>query len=364
MTERERQIYEKISDEPSISQGELAKALGIARSSVAVHISNLQKKGYILGKGYIVRRGDYVVGVGAANIDLHAKSREAVVLRDSNPSIMRISAGGVSRNVCENLARLGADARLITAVGDEPLGSRIRADSELAGVDMSNIYTVEGGMSSTYISILDETGDMAAAFSDMRVLEQLPEWFLRQKTPLINGARLVTCDPSLPRARMEQLLDIAKVPVYLDPVSTSYARCVKDIIGRFDTVKPNLLEAEILSGMKITSQDDLAKACEILIGRGVRRVFVSLGADGCFYMDADKKQIRRRLKPPEKIANATGGGDAFMAGVIFMSLRGASAEDTVEFALAAGTAAVMSPDTINPDISEKYVNKILTEYKL
>ena len=51
MTQRERQILSLIEANPMISQQELADQLQITRSSVAVHISNLQKKGYIVGKG-------------------------------------------------------------------------------------------------------------------------------------------------------------------------------------------------------------------------------------------------------------------------------------------------------------------------
>ena len=52
MTQRERQILALIAANPMISQQELADTLNITRSSVAVHISNLLKKGYIAGKGY------------------------------------------------------------------------------------------------------------------------------------------------------------------------------------------------------------------------------------------------------------------------------------------------------------------------
>ena len=55
MTQREAQILQWIQENPLISQQELADRAGITRSSVAVHISNLMKKGYIDGKGYIVR---------------------------------------------------------------------------------------------------------------------------------------------------------------------------------------------------------------------------------------------------------------------------------------------------------------------
>ena len=54
MTQRERQILQWIEENPMISQEELAQKAGISRSSIAVHISNLMKKGYIAGKGYVL----------------------------------------------------------------------------------------------------------------------------------------------------------------------------------------------------------------------------------------------------------------------------------------------------------------------
>ena len=44
MTQRERQILQLIEADPMISQQQIADTLGITRSSVAVHISNLTKK--------------------------------------------------------------------------------------------------------------------------------------------------------------------------------------------------------------------------------------------------------------------------------------------------------------------------------
>ena len=64
MTQRERQLLNWIEENPLISQQELADKAGITRSSVAVHISNLMKKGYITGKGYIVHTAPYVTVVG------------------------------------------------------------------------------------------------------------------------------------------------------------------------------------------------------------------------------------------------------------------------------------------------------------
>ena len=70
MTQRERQILQLIEQNPMVSQQELADQLQITRSSVAVHISNLLKKGYIAGKGYVLRTGSYAVVVGGVNMDI------------------------------------------------------------------------------------------------------------------------------------------------------------------------------------------------------------------------------------------------------------------------------------------------------
>ena len=74
MTQRERQILRLIESNPMISQQELADELGITRSSVAVHISNLMAKGQIAGRGYVLRRGSYIVVVGGVNVDIGGRS--------------------------------------------------------------------------------------------------------------------------------------------------------------------------------------------------------------------------------------------------------------------------------------------------
>lgn len=71
---------------PCISQQELADKAGITRSSAAVHISNLMRKGYIAGRGYLLREAPYIAVVGGVNMDIGAVSDAPLVARDSNPA--------------------------------------------------------------------------------------------------------------------------------------------------------------------------------------------------------------------------------------------------------------------------------------
>lgn len=86
MTQRERQILQWIEADPMISQEALAERAGITRSSVAVHISNLMKKGYIAGKGYVLRSGTYAAVVGGVNVDIGGQSYAPLVARIPTPA--------------------------------------------------------------------------------------------------------------------------------------------------------------------------------------------------------------------------------------------------------------------------------------
>ena len=120
MTKRERQILDWIIQDPMVTQETLAKRAGIARSSVAVHVSNLMKKGHIVGKGYILPEVGYVAVAGAVNVDIGGRSAGPLVGRDSNPGTVTVSMGGVGRNIAHNLRMLGVKVSLLTALGEDP----------------------------------------------------------------------------------------------------------------------------------------------------------------------------------------------------------------------------------------------------
>jgi len=308
----------------------------------------------------------YIVGVGAANADLNGASLAPVHLRDSNPGHISLAAGGVTRNVCENLARLGADVKLLSCVGGDAFGAFIRAESAKAGIDVSHLYEARGASSSIYLSILDADGDMLVGMSDMRIVQQdMPRGYLPAEKALIQGAKIVTCDPCMGEETLLQLLDLCRPGqiVSVDPVSCAYARVVAPHIGRFHTAKPNRMELEILAGMEVRSDEDLPRAGEALLKKGLQRLFVSLGAEGCFYMDAEGRILRRKLKPA-RMVNASGAGDSFAAAMLWATLNGWSVEETLELAMAAGIAALSHEKTINPNMSPALLEEILAAHRI
>ncbi|ELI6442400.1 winged helix-turn-helix transcriptional regulator, partial [Aeromonas salmonicida subsp. salmonicida] len=173
MTEREQEILALLRQDPMIAQQELADRLGISRSALASHISSLMRQGYVQGRGYVLREGPYAVVIGGANMDICGCSHDNLRIGDSNPGRVRTSAGGVGRNIAENLARLGTDTRLLTAVGNDQYGHHLLEVSQRAGVDVRQVLVLEGQATSCYLSLHDGSGEMSCAVNDMAIIDQL-----------------------------------------------------------------------------------------------------------------------------------------------------------------------------------------------
>ena len=356
MTQRERQLLNWIEENPLISQQELADKAGITRSSVAVHISNLMKKGYITGKGYIVHTAPYVTVVGGVNVDIGRQPGGAPVPRDSNPGTVSMSLGGVGRNIAHNMSLLGLDVRMVTAFGDDMNAQKIAASCGELGIDISQSPIIPGGRTSTYLFINDERGDMALAVSDMDIYRHLTPQVLAQRQKLLCASQVVVIDTNIPEESITWLAENCPAPVFADPVSTAKAVKLKPVLGKLHTLKPNRIEAELLSGVPITDGESLRKAADALLATGLHRVFISLGGDGVFA--ADRAGGRLRLPAlPAGMVNTTGCGDAFMAAIAWAYLQGTDLEGTAKAGLAASAIAMEGSGTINSALCAEELKK-------
>ena len=349
MTQRERQILGLIEANPMISQQELADTLNITRSSVAVHISNLQKKGYIAGKGYVLRSGSYAVVVGGVNVDICGRSNVPLVAADSNPGSVSVSLGGVGRNIAHNLCLMGADVRMLTAFGEDLHGQKVASSCAELGIDVSHALRPADIATSTYLYVADQDGEMSVAISDMSICERITPAYLAANLSLLQNAQVVVADTNIPAESLVYLAENCTAPLFCDPVSTAKAVKLLPILHKIHTLKPNRLEAELLSGVKIETKEDVAKAAQALIEKGVRRVFISMGADGVFSATANDQLLLSNL--PSTMVNTTGCGDAFMAALVWAYLEGTDLKNTTLAGLAAGSIAMESSETINPNMS-------------
>lgn len=297
-----------------------------------------------------------VVLIGAANLDVLGFTKDPLILKDSNPGHVRLCIGGVSRNIGENLTRIGLDTELITAVGSGIDGTFILSNCREIGIGTAYAAVVGNRPSSIYIALMDHDGDMALALSDMTISETIIPEFLRERRAVLDQASAIVADTCLPLETLEYLTDTIKnKPLCIDTVSVHKGEKLKPILGKIDTLKMNLLEAEHISGISSSEPDSQRKMGDHFLNLGTRQIIITSGGGGSAWFSS---QEACSFIPPEVIpVNTTGAGDAFMAGVVYSRLHNYTGDDTLLYSSALAAIALESEETVNPALSLELVNE-------
>ena len=182
-----------------------------------------------------------VVAIGAANIDINGYSTSALLHEESNPGRVELCAGGVARNIAENLARLGVEVELLTALGGDGLQRLIIESCRAAGVGYSYCAVDVTMPSSFYMAVLDCTGEMDVAVCDMSLADKLlTPAFLKSKRDLLEQADILVADAGLLRDPLCWLTrEMGHKKLFLDTVSIKRCDNVEGLLPFFHTVKMN-----------------------------------------------------------------------------------------------------------------------------
>ena len=158
---------------------------------------------------------------------------------------------------------------------------------------------------------------------------------------------MVAVDASLSQEVLEYIAENVTAPKFFDPGTEEYAKKAKDIIGKFDVIKPNRAEASALYGKDIFSEEELRAACEWLQEQGVKKIFITLSGGGVFYKDGDNDGFVR----PEEVFNFVrkdGAGDAFSAAIVDGYVKGMSVEEIAAYGMKEAEVIMRTKHVFDP----------------
>lgn len=285
--------------------------------------------------------------IGASNIDITARPDAVYRPGDSNPGKVHVSFGGVGRNIAHDLRLLSVPVRFFTAFGGDAYAASLRQNCEELGMDLSCALACPDEISSIYLAIHDEKGELCAGVSDMNLVRRITKEYIVKNLPVLSQSDAVFFDTNLEEETMKTLVTSCSAPLYVDTVSCRKAGKLKRVLERgchLFTLKANLVEAQTLSGGEIRSESDLADAAGLFHAWGVERVYITLGKDGVFFSDGKTAKTLPSLAA--KVVNATGAGDAFLSAVILAGLSGGSAEDAAKMGLMAARLTLESENAV------------------
>ena len=296
---------------------------------------------------------DYICVIGAVNVDIIAASYVRLIHQDSNPGTVKISYGGVGRNIAENLARLNQRVELITVLGDDYHADEISGQCDELGISLKHSLKLKNENSSMYICINDEKGEMQMAVSVMEIYDKLTPEFFESRLDVINGAQAVVMDLNLSATAVKYLCTHVNVPIFVDPVSTRKALKIKPCLKHVFALKPNRMEAELILGRKIKTDDDVLSAAKRFLELGVKRVFISLAEQGVCYADQDDAGFVRVEKT--RIVNTTGCGDAFMGGMVTGFVQNKGVKECAQMGQRASRICLRTEHAVSSEMNLKEI---------
>lgn len=299
----------------------------------------------------------YVVVIGAVNVDIGGISSDTLIMHDSNPGKMIMSFGGVGRNIAHNLTLMDVPVKMITVLGDDLYAQQLLSLSHTLGIDMSYSPMLKDEATSTYLYIANVEGEMTLAINAMKIYEHLTPEFLSKRLEVINNAALCVIDCNIPQESIEYLANTITTPILIDPVSTVKAEKINLCLDKITILKPNKLEAELLTGISIDSKEALERAAKILLDKGIKQLYISLGDKGIYGCTKEESYYQDVLS--HEVINTTGCGDALSAALAFSYINGYSVTDSVRIGLAASYIASQSQSTINPTMNKNLIEDII-----
>jgi sugar/nucleoside kinase (ribokinase family) len=278
---------------------------------------------------------------------------------------------GCSTNAALALAKLGQSVTLIGSVGPD-YASAFAADLKKYGITPRSLPSTEtGGFSLIYyddfgnrhLDLLGRADPIAAVSDD-----------------LLKSAEAVLVGPILKEISFDLIRDIRKRfdgLFFCDPqgllrgageagrIYHEKPDGIEEILGLFDIVKPNELEAKVLTG--IDCRRDPFTAARIIKSWGPKLVIVTLAELGSVIYDGDRFI---EIPPyPVDLVDATGAGDTYMAGFTFARLAGQSLRESGAFASCVSSVMIeqVGPDFILEEVEVRRRQKVLlgkTDFKV
>ncbi len=355
MISREQQIFEWIKQNPMITQNELAELAGITRSGVAAHISNLVKKGYLQGKGYIIAPADYVVVIGGVTLDLFGIPNSEVIEKKSNAGMIYSDMGGLGRNIAVNLSKLDIPSYFISVYGYDSAGENFKKDALKNNLDITYAKQIPNQPTSRYLYINQTSAKRIYGVDDSRIHDEITPEFLKERVDMLKNAKMIIIDPNLPEETISWIYQSFDQPLLADSINR--VQRLKNGIGALDTLVLNADESEVVTNVKITDRKTAEECAAKLVSIGISNVFIYDSEIGFVYRT--KSESMYFPITLERVINGNGVGAAAIAALVYARKIGMSVPQTANAMCSAAQATMttysnvfehMSPQILQSDL--------------
>lgn len=277
--------------------------------------------------------------IGSLNMDL-------VVNVDTMPkpgqtiigSNFKEVAGGKGANQAVAMARLNGNVSMIGKVGEDGFGQTLINSLKNDKVDTTYIQTSKGATGVALITV-DKNAQNSIVVSPGANFE-VKEDDIDNNIEAIKNSDIVVLQLETPLNTIKYALNKAKELnkyTILNPAPA--VKLDDEIIKNVDLLTPNETELEIISGVSIETEEDIQKAAQIMIEKGVKELIVTLGSKGSLYINKEKSMFKKAYKV--EAVDTTAAGDSYTGALAVALSQDKNIEDAMDFASKVGALSVL-----------------------
>lgn len=273
--------------------------------------------------------------IGSVFVDVKGFARQKYMPEGRNVGDVQVVAGGVCRNVAEDLARLGQRPRFVSMVDDDAMGSQVRDGLEALGVGVEHVISAPRGMG-MWLAILDEKGDLAGSISRQPDFTALEAYLAEKGDEIMASAQGVVLEFDMNPAISAQVLAMAKKhdkPVYSIVgnmgVILQHPEYLHDVACFIcNELEASRLFRENLAGVAPEAMLEALKRGSAVAG--IPAMVITMGPHGAVYLDNRSGEFGYCPPLEVDVVDTTGAGDAFFSAAVAALMRGESLSRAVQ----------------------------------
>ena len=242
-----------------------------------------------------------------------------------------MTPGGKGANQAVAAAKLGAEVYFIAKLGDDVFAEQSLSNFKKEAVNTKYVIQTNEAPSGVALITVDDAGNNVIVVAPGANQMLSPEDVRRAESDISSSGALVA-QLEVPLETVEfaaQLANNCGVPFILDPAPAQELR--PELLKMVDVLTPNETEAQILTGIEVTSNRDSARtAAKKLLECGVKSVILTMGTKGFLLAADDMMEFVTAAKVDA--VDATAAGDAFTGSLAVGLAQGKTLADAATFA--------------------------------
>ena len=267
------------------------------------------------------------------NVDTMPKTGQTII-----GSNFKEVPGGKGANQAVAMARLNGNVSMIGKVGEDGFGQTLINSLKNDKVDTTYIQTTKGATGVALITV-DKNAQNSIVVSPGANFE-VKEDDIDNNIEAIKNSDIVVLQLETPLNTIKYALNKAKELnkyTILNPAPA--VKLDDEIIKNVDLLTPNETELEIISGVSIETEEDIQKAAQIMIEKGVKELIVTLGSKGSLYINKEKSMFKKAYKV--EAVDTTAAGDSYTGALAVALSQDKNIEDAMDFASKVGALSVL-----------------------